>query len=138
MKTFSARSADVSRKWYLIDAKDQILGRMATKIAKILMGKNDPDFDRHIDMADHVVVINAASVKVSGRKETQKLYHYHSGYPGGMKVLPLSYVRSTHPDRLISHAVSGMLPKNKLQDRLLTHLHIYPGDTHPYTSQFKS
>ena len=137
MKTYSARVQDVSRKWYLVDAKDQILGRMATQIAKILMGKNKPDFDRHIDMADHIVVINAAAVKVTGRKENQKLYHYHSGYPGGMKVLPLSYVRQSHPDRLISHAVSGMLPKNKLQDRLLTHLHIYPGAEHPYTSQFK-
>jgi large subunit ribosomal protein L13 len=91
-----------------------------------------------MDMGDHVVVTNAASVKVTGRKEKQKLYHRHSGYPGGMVVTPLGDLRRQHPDRIIIHAVSGMLPDNKLKSRWLKHLHVYPDAVHPYTKQFKS
>lgn len=137
MKTYSPKSAEITRAWHLIDAKDQVLGRLATRVATLLMGKSKTIFSRHLDMADHVVVTNAAAVKVSGKKEKQKLYRRHSGYPGGMVVYTLSQVRAAHPDRIIIHAVSGMLPKNKLQDKLLTHLHVYPGPDHPYASNFK-
>lgn len=137
-KTFSPKPAEVSRKWHIFDAENQILGRLATQVASLLMGKHRPDFARHIDMGDHVVIINTAKIVVTGRKEDQKMYHRHSGYPGGMTVTPLSLMRSTHPDRVILHAVSGMLPKNKLHDRLLKHLHLYPGSDHPYAKQFKA
>ncbi|TSC87637.1 MAG: 50S ribosomal protein L13 [Microgenomates group bacterium Gr01-1014_16] len=137
MKTYSPKSSEITRAWHLIDAKDQVLGRLATSVANLLMGKSKPIFSRHLDMADHIVVTNAAAVKVTGKKEKQKLYRRHSGYPGGMVVHTLSQVRAAHPDRIIIHAVSGMLPKNKLQDRLLTHLHVYPGPDHPYASNFK-
>lgn len=138
MPTFSPSPAQTDRKWHLIDAKGQVLGRLSTQIAVLLMGKNRPTFSRHLDMGDHVVVINAADVSVTGRKSAQKLYHRHSGYPGGMVVLSYRQVMDTHPERIIIHAVSGMLPKNKLQDKLLKHLHVYPGSAHPYERQFKA
>ena len=138
MTTFSPKTAEVSRAWHLLDAKDAVLGRLATQIAVFLMGKHKTTFSRHLDWGDHVVVINAAQIKVTGRKETQKLYHRHSGYPGGMKVAVLKDLRASHPDRIITHAVAGMLPDNKLQDKMLLHLHVFPGPEHPFTSQFKN
>ncbi len=137
-KTFVPKPADIARKWHIFDAKDQVLGRLATKIAVILMGKHRPDFARHVDGGDHVVVINASKVAVTGRKEVQKLYHRHSGYPGGMKVTTLEQMRANKPEQVIIHAIAGMLPDNKLQDRVLKHLHVYPDETHPYEKQFKS
>lgn len=135
-KTFSPKPAQVTRKWHFFNAEGQVLGRLATQVATLLMGKHKPDFARHIDMGDHIVVVNAAKISVTGRKEDQKMYHRHSGYPGGMKVTSLSLMRRTHPENILLHAVSGMLPKNKLHDRLLQHLHIYPGVEHPYQKQF--
>ncbi|HJZ05214.1 50S ribosomal protein L13 [Candidatus Amesbacteria bacterium RIFCSPHIGHO2_01_FULL_48_32] len=137
MPTLSPKLSQINRDWHLVDANGQVLGRMATRIARLLMGKNRVDFSRHLDMGDHVVIINAAKVKVTGRKSAQKLYHRHSGYPGGMVVLTYAQVQASHPDRIITHAISGMLPKNKLHDRMLKHLHVYPGPDHPYAKQFK-
>jgi len=137
MKTFSPTADSITRDWRLFDAKDQVLGRLATQIAEALMGKQKATFSRHMDMGDHVVVINASKVVVTGKKENQKVYHQHSGYPGGMKVTPLKIMRQTHSERIIIHAVSGMIPHNKLHDKMLKHLHVFPGDTHPYSSQFK-
>jgi large subunit ribosomal protein L13 len=137
-KTHSPSVKDIARKWHLLDAKGQVLGRFATQIAKLLMGKDKPDFVRHLDMADHVVVTNAKEVVVTGNKFSQKLYHRHSGHPGGMTVTPYFREQQNHPDRIIIKAVSGMLPRNKLHDRLLSHLHVYPDANHPYTKQFKS
>lgn len=136
-KTHSPSVKDISRSWHLFDAEGQVLGRMATKIAELLMGKSKTDFVRHLDMADHVVVINAAKIVVTGNKSTQKLYHRHSGHPGGMTVTPYFRMQATHPDRIIISAVSGMIPRNKLHDRLLSHLHVYAGPQHPYVKQFK-
>ena len=136
MKTFSPRAQNITRKWYLFDAKNQILGRLATQIAALLMGKHKADFVRHLDIADHVVVINAAHISVTGRKSQKKVYRHHSGYPGGMKVTTFSQMLANHPERIIIHAVAGMLPKNKLHDKILKHLHIYPGPDHPYAQQF--
>jgi large subunit ribosomal protein L13 len=137
MKTISPKAADITRTWHLFDAKDQVLGRLATQIAETLMGKSKTNFVRHLDIADHVVVINAAKVAVTGNKAFQKIYHRHSGYPGGMKITTYDQLLHAKPEQIITHAVSGMLPKNKLHDRLLRHLHVYPGSDHPYINQFK-
>lgn len=136
MKTHSPTSSEVTRTWHYYNAEGQVLGRLCTQIAKDLMGKEKTDFIRHMDMGDHVVVVNAAKVVLTGRKDRQKIYHRHSGFPGGMHVTPVATVRATKPEEIILHAVSGMLPKNKLHDRWLSHLHVYPTDTHPYTRQF--
>jgi large subunit ribosomal protein L13 len=138
MKTYSPSVTKISRDWHLIDANNQVLGRLATHIAELLMGKHKTDFVRHLDIGDHVVVINAAMIVVTGRKSSQKLYHRHSGWPGGMTITTFAQMQSAHPDRIIIHAVSGMLPKNKLHDRLLSHLHVYPTSDHPYVKQFKT
>jgi large subunit ribosomal protein L13 len=137
MKTFSPTANDITRKWHLIDAKDQVLGRLATQIASLLMGKHKTDFIRYMDIADHVVVINAADIVVTGRKADQKRYFRHSGYPGGLKVTEYSVMKATHPDQIITHAVSGMIPQNRLHDKILTHLHVFVGPEHSYTKQFK-
>ncbi len=136
-KTFSPKKTEVTRKWHFFDAKNQVLGRLSTQIAKLLMGKGKPTFSRHLDMGDHVVIVNAKHVTITGNKEVQKLHRHHSGYPGGMKRHTLKQVRDLHPDRLLIHAISGMLPKNRLQDKMLTHLHVFPEATHSYESQFK-
>jgi large subunit ribosomal protein L13 len=138
MKTYSPSAQSITRKWVLFDAKGQILGRLATEIAKTLMGKNKPGFVRHLDIGDHVVVINAGLISVTGHKLKQKLYHHHSGFPGGMKIKVLEDLLTKSPDKVIINAVAGMLPDNKLHDRMLTHLHVYGGQEHPYTTQFKS
>lgn len=138
MNTYSPKSSQVVRHWHLIDARDQVLGRLASQVAQILMGKHKPDFSRHLDMGDRVVVINASAVRVTGKKATSKLYRRHSGYPGGLKETPLKKMYLTYPERIITHAVSGMLPKNKLHQKLLGHLHVYANDKHPYDQHFSS
>jgi len=137
MKTYSPKAKEIKREWHLIDAKDKILGRLATQIAQLLMGKSKPYFTRHLDCGDYVVVINAKEVKVTGKKEKQKIYYRHSGYPGGLKETPLWMLREKHPERIIIHAVSGMLPKNKLRARVLTRLKVQAEEEHPYQDKFK-
>ena len=136
MKTFSPKSADTSRTWHLFDAKDQVLGRLATRVAVVLMGKHKTTFARHLDQGDHVVIINASKVAITGRKADQKIYHRHSGYPGGMTVTTYAQAMAKNPSAIITHAVSGMLPDNKLKNPMLRHLHIYSDETHPYAKQF--
>lgn len=137
-KTKATKAKEIKRDWHLIDAKDKILGRLSTQIAQLLMGKNKPYFTRHLDCGDNVVVINAQEVKVTGKKEEQKIYYRHSGYPGGLKEVSLSRLRAEHPERIIIQAVSGMLPNNKLRARMLTRLMVYPRGEHPYGSKFKN
>ncbi len=137
MNTSTTSASAITRGWHLIDAKDQILGRLATQIASLLMGKHKTGFVRYLDIADHVVVINASGLVVTGRKAAQKKYYRHSGFPGGLKVTAFSSLRATHPDQIILHAVSGMLPQNKLHDKMLSHLHIFPGPDHTYVNQFR-
>ena len=137
MKTYSPSVKTISRKWHIFDAKGQTLGRLSTQISKVLIGKLKTDFTKHLDIADHVVVINASQIVVTGSKDQQKVYHHHSGYPGGMRVVSYQTMLDTHPDRIITHAVSGMLPNNKLRDKILKHLHVYATSEHPYKSQFK-
>jgi large subunit ribosomal protein L13 len=113
------------------------LGREITKISQVLMGKAKPYYTPHLDCGDFVVVVNAAKIKVSGKKEAAKMYSNYSGYPGGLKKTSLRQLRSMHPDRIIRNAISGMLPDNKLKDRLLVRLYIFPGSDHPYKDKFK-
>ncbi len=135
--TKPTKAKDIQRSWYLVDVKDQILGRVTTGIAERLIGKVKPYFVRNLDCGDYVVVVNAKHVLVTGKKEKQKLYSHYSGYPGGLKQKALWQVRSEKPEELIRHAVMGMLPKNKLRDRLITRLYVYPEADHPYKDKFK-
>jgi large subunit ribosomal protein L13 len=127
----------ITRDWHLIDMKGQILGRQATKIAEFLMGKNKPSFARLVDGGDYVVVINASGVILSGKKESQKIYYRHSGYPGGLKAIPFKKQMQEDPRKVITHAVSGMLPQNHLHDRMLTRLFVFPGSEHPHKDKLK-
>lgn len=133
----ATKQSDISHNWDLVDAKDQVLGRLATSIATKLVGKHKPYFVRHLDCGDHVVVVNAGQVRVTGNKETQKVYTSFSGYPGGLKKLTLAQMRATNPIEIIRHAVAGMLPNNKLRDRWLTRLHVYADEKHPYQDKIK-
>jgi large subunit ribosomal protein L13 len=135
VKTYMARTGEVSRKWHLIDADGQVLGRMATRIADLLRGKGKAEFTPHMDTGDFVVVINAAKVKLTGKKDLQKTYTRYSGYPGGLKTIPVARVRERHPERLVEHAVAGMMPKNKLGRALLLKLKVYAGAEHPHAAQ---
>lgn len=135
VKTFSAKPADVQRRWILIDAKDAPLGRVSTEIAKYLIGKYKPTYTPHIDGGDYVVVINAKEAVVTGEKETDKIYYRHSGFPGGIKDAQLKEVREKFPERIIENAVKGMLPKNKLAAGRMQRLKVFPGSDHAHTAQ---
>jgi large subunit ribosomal protein L13 len=129
--------ATLNRAWHLIDAQGQVLGRVATEAAVKLMGKNKTDFARHLDMGDHVVILNAEQIAVTGSKESQKLYHRHSGYPGGFRKTTLTQLRASKPTEILHHAISGMLPDNKLKASMLRRLHLIIGSTNPYAGHFK-
>jgi large subunit ribosomal protein L13 len=135
MKTYSTKAADIERQWHVIDASDQILGKLATEAAKLLMGKHKPTFSRHLDTGDFVVVINAAKVRFTGKKAEQKLYYRHSGYPGGLKSTSLGEMMADNPARVIEHAVKGMLPHNRLGAKMLKKLKVYAGEEHPHLAQ---
>ncbi len=135
MKTFSQKPADVSRRWVLVDASDAPLGRVATLIAKHLIGKYKPTYTAHVDGGDYVVVINAEKAVVTGDKELQKKYYRHSGFPGGIKDARLEEVREKFPERIIEQAVKGMLPKNKLSPERMKRLKIFVGGEHAHTAQ---
>jgi large subunit ribosomal protein L13 len=126
---------EVNKKWYVVDANGKILGRFASEIAKIIWGKNNPRFTPNVDTGDFVVVINAEKVKLTGKRETLKEYKHHSLYPGGQKTKTFRELIATHPDRVITKAVRGMLPKTKLGNRLITKLKVYAGDSHPHAAQ---
>ena len=128
MKTYSTKLADIKRKSHTIDASEKVLGRLASQIAVLLMGKNKEIFTRNMDVGDYVVVINAEKVRVSGKKPEQKMYYRHSGYPGGFKSTTLEKMMDTHPSRVIEYAVKGMLPTNRLRARMMKRLRIYSGE----------
>jgi large subunit ribosomal protein L13 len=134
-RTFSPKPGDVERSWYVVDATDVPLGRLASEVAQVLRGKNKPTYAPHIDGGDHVIVVNAEKVHVSGSKELEKIYYRHSGYPGGLRALTLSEIRETHPERIIEIAVKGMLPKNRLGRQMYTKLKVYAGPDHPHAAQ---
>ena len=135
MKTYLPKVNLEQRKWHLIDADGAILGRLAVQVANILRGKNKPVFTPHLDAGDFVVVINAEKVAVSGNKETGKFFMSYSGWKGSEKFASVAQIRARHPEKLITHAVKGMLPKNRLGDQLLTKLKVYKGDKHPHAAQ---
>jgi large subunit ribosomal protein L13 len=135
--TAPTKTKEIIRTWHIVDVKDKILGRVATDIALKLVGKSKPNFARNIDCGDYVVVINSKAVAVTGRKEKEKMYGNYSGFPGGLKEKALWQLRKEKPTEIVRRAVMGMLPKNKLRDRLMTRLYIYPDAEHPYTDKFK-
>ncbi len=135
MKTFMQRKEDVQREWYLVDATGKTLGRLASEIAKILMGKHKPTYTPHVDGGDFVVVVNAEKIHATGKKLDKKIYYKHTGYPGGLKETTLREMLQKKPEEVIRLAVKGMLPKNKLRDRRMKRLKVYAGPEHPHKAQ---
>ncbi len=135
MKTFMASPATIERKWYVVDAADMTLGRLASEIAKVLRGKNKPIFTPHMDTGDYVIVVNAAKIKVTGKKLDQKVYYRHSDYVGGMKETTLKEMMQKYPERVVEHAVKGMLPKGPLGRQMYKKLHVYAGPEHEHAAQ---
>lgn len=135
MGSFVPTAGSVQRQWHVIDAADLVLGRVATEAARLLQGKHKPVYTPHIDVGDHVVVVNAARVRLTGRKEVQKLYRYHSGYEGGLREERATDVRQKNPVRLVEEAVRGMLPKTKMGDAMWRKLKVYAGADHPHAAQ---
>ncbi len=135
MDTYMARKEDVERKWYVVDATGYTLGRLSAEIAKILRGKNKPTYTPHIDTGDYVIVVNAEKIKVTGKKLDQKIYYHHSEYIGGMKETTLKDMLAKHPERVIEHAVKGMLPKGPLGRQMYKKLFVYAGPDHKHAAQ---
>ena len=135
MRTYTPRADDIERNWYVIDATDQVLGRLATRVAHVLRGKHKPIFSPHVDVGDHVIVINAREIQLSGNKAEQKLWHRHSGFPGGLKSVPFLRVLDETPEKAVQKAILGMLPKNKLGRKMGTKLRVYPDAEHPHEAQ---
>ncbi len=131
----TAEEALERREWYVVDATDQVLGRLAVRIATVLMGKHKPTYTPHVDCGDFVIVLNAGNVKLTGRKRDVKVYQSYSGYPGGQKITPISRVLDRHPERVLREAVRRMLPKNRLARHMLNKLKLYAGDEHPHQAQ---
>jgi large subunit ribosomal protein L13 len=138
MRTYSTKASDINRDWVVIDASGKTLGRLASEVAGLLKGKHKPIYSPHLDVGDHVVVTNAAAIRVTGNKLTQKIYHRHSQYPGGLKSTSLKHMLETHPTRVVEHAVKGMLPHNRLGAAMFRKLKVYPGPEHPHQAQVKA
>tara|TARA_B100001029_G_C15032329_1_gene437804 strand:+ start:349 stop:777 length:429 start_codon:yes stop_codon:yes gene_type:complete len=135
MKTLSIKKDEIKRDWYIVDASNQNLGRLASNIAQIIRGKHKPFYTPNLDMGDFVVVINAEKITLSGNKKNQKEYWRHTGYPGGQKVVDFKTMQEKYPERVVSSAVKGMLPHNRLGRKLFNHLKVYAGSNHPHSSQ---
>ena len=135
MHTVSIRKEDVVRKWYIVDAENQVVGRLASAVAKILRGKHKPSYTPHVDTGDYVIIINADKVVFTGNKWAQKLYRWHTGYPGGLREVSAEKVRQRRPERIVEYAIRGMLPKTKLGRAMFRKLKIYTAGTHPHTAQ---
>jgi len=135
MRSFVPAAGSVAREWHVIDAEGQVLGRVATEAARLLQGKHKAVYTPHIDTGDHVVIVNAAKVRLTGRKEEQKLYRYHSGYEGGVRETRAKDMRAKHPARIVEEAVRGMLPKTKLGEAMWRKLKVYEGADHPHQAQ---
>jgi len=135
MKTEFPSKNEIDRSWFVIDAENAVLGRLASKAAFVLKGKHKPTFTPFLDTGDHVIVINADKVRLTGAKEEQKIYHYHSGYPGGLRSLQAKKVRAERPVKMVEEAIRGMLPKTKLGNQMYRKLKVYAGDKHPHSAQ---
>ena len=134
-KTRSVKKEDLNRRWFVVDADGEVLGRLSTRIATVLRGKHHPEYTPHVDTGDYVIVVNAAKVRLTGNKENVKIYQKYSGYPGGLKELTATEIRARRPERLIEIAVKGMLPKNKLGNAMIKKLFVYAGPEHLHTAQ---
>jgi len=135
MKTFSAKKDEVPGDWYVVDADGKTLGRLASEVATRLRGKHKPEYTPHMDVGDHIVIVNASKVKVTGKKQQQKIYYRFTGYVGNLKSITLEDQLAAHPERVIEHAVKGMLPKNPLGRQMARKLRVYPGAEHPHSAQ---
>ena len=135
MKTYSVKASEITREWHVLDASGEVLGKLATRVASLLMGKHKTTFSRHIDIGDYVVVTNAEKIKITGNKAGQKFYYRHSGYPGGLKSVSLEDLLVSNPGQAIEHAVRGMLPGNRLRAEMLKRLRVYRGEAHPHHAQ---
>jgi len=135
MKTYTPKADDIQRQWWIVDAEGETLGRLATEVARVLRGKHKPMYTPHLDTGDHVIVVNAEKVTLTGKKADQKSYFRHSGWMGGEKEIPFRRMIETHPERVIEQAVKGMLPKNKLGRQMKKKLRVYAGPEHPHESQ---
>jgi large subunit ribosomal protein L13 len=135
MKTFSAKSAEVTRDWYIVDATGKVLGRVAAEVARRLRGKHKPEFTPHVDTGDYIVVVNADKLRVTGNKTKDKLYHRHTGYPGGIYSTSFEKLQEKHPERVLQLAVKGMLPKGPLGYAMIKKMKVYAGGEHPHTAQ---
>ncbi|MDQ3931892.1 MAG: 50S ribosomal protein L13 [Actinomycetota bacterium] len=135
MRTYSASAREIQRQWYVADAKDQVLGRLASRVAQVLRGKHKPMFTPHLDTGDYVIVVNAAEVRLTGAKASQKFWYRHSGYPGGLKSVPFARLLAETPEKAVAKAIRGMLPKNKLGRQMATKLKVYAGPEHPHAAQ---
>lgn len=135
MKTYSAKAGDVQHDWFVVDAEDKTLGRLATEIAHRLRGKHKPEFTPHMDMGDYIVVVNCEKIRVTGKKQTDKMYHHHSGYPGAIKSYSFEKLIDRAPERVLQRAVKGMLPKNPLGRAMFRKLKVYSGSEHPHVAQ---
>lgn len=138
MKTYQPKGKEIKRNWHLIDAKEEVLGRLSSGVANLLMGKGKPTYSPHIDSGDWVVIVNAEKVKLTGRKAEQKLYRRHSGYPGGFKEVSFEKMITEHPERVIQHAVDGMLPDNRLKKHRMARLKVVVGEKNPYSDKFQT
>jgi large subunit ribosomal protein L13 len=135
MKSFQAKPLEVERKWLLVDAKGKTVGRLATQVASILRGKHKPTFTPNVDTGDHVVIINAEKIRVTGKKASQKKYTHFTGYPGGLKEASFETVLAKYPERVLEHAIRGMLPHNRIGRKMMKKLKIYAGESHPHSAQ---
>ena len=135
MRTYSPKPSDIERKWYVIDATDIVLGRLASQVAVLLRGKHKPTYAPHMDMGDYVIVVNAEKIALTGSKREDKMAYHHSGFPGGLRAVNYAELLETHPERAIEKAVKGMLPKNRLARQQIQKLKVYAGPEHPHASQ---
>lgn len=135
MKTYVTKASEVEREWFVVDAEGETLGRLATRVARVLRGKHKPSYSPSVDVGDYVIVLNADKVHVTGRKLDQKIYYRHSGYVGNLKRIPLREALERHPERVFEHAVRGMLPKNRLGRKMIKKLKVYAGAEHPHEAQ---
>ncbi|WP_019134093.1 50S ribosomal protein L13 [Kallipyga massiliensis] len=135
MKTTMAKPLEVERKWYVVDATDQVVGRLATNVAAVLRGKHKPTFTPNVDTGDYVIIVNADKVRLTGNKENKKTYRYHTGYPGGIREIPYAELLEKHPERILEKAIKGMLPHNKLGRQMYRKLKVYAGPEHAHAAQ---
>tara|TARA_B100000401_G_scaffold427034_1_gene358207 strand:- start:158 stop:586 length:429 start_codon:yes stop_codon:yes gene_type:complete len=135
MKTTYIKASEIDKKWFIVDATDKTLGRLSSKVAQVLKGKNKPYYTPHMDMGDFVIIINADKVKLTGKKESTKDYFKHTNYPGGAKNISIKILKEKKPEFILMNSIKGMLPHNRLGKKILTHLKVYAGDVHPHTSQ---